>query len=79
MQHSNETRIKNKIYCANCKMELGETITIKSVEFVLSNNMLLRELKGVCWNCGKAFHFTVMDKQLEKIFETIKKEGSNML
>ena len=59
------------VICPNCKIEveLGQAITVEGIVFLRVGNLLLREARGLCLQCGRTIYWSISDKLLEQVIK----------
>lgn len=61
----------SEITCTNCGTVLGYFILVEDVEFLQAGGILAREIHGVCAQCGKEIHWSVLDRKLELLLKRV--------
>lgn len=59
------------VECPRCHTELGIYVLIKGEEFLQVGGALARQLHGVCATCGKEVHWSVSDREFDKIISRV--------
>lgn len=63
------------VICPKCGNELGRIVVIDNVELLQCKALAVRNVDGVCINCGATFNWRYPDRLLRKIIDRSKIEN----
>jgi len=68
-----------KMVCSRCGIEIGKIIIINDSDEVINlGGLLLKEVHGVCCNCGQGFHYSISEKKLNQILIYLQKKEDKL-
>ena len=65
--------------CPRCHTVLGPYVDIKGQEWLsLGNKIIVRNVFGVCANCGEQIHYSVGDRMLSELVTRVLEERKRL-
>ncbi len=57
----------DRVECPDCHAEIGEAVNINGLIMLRIGTFLIRDLQGVCMQCGRLIYFSVSNKIIAEI------------
>lgn len=65
--------------CPTCGAEIGQIVVVDGLVFLRlgsvthPSNILIRDLRGICMQCGRTIYWAISDRQIELLIKNIKR------
>lgn len=67
--------------CPKCGVEIGRIVVVRGLVFLRlgsaehPSNILIRDLRGLCMQCGHTIYWQISDREIEQLVKSIKLAG----